>query len=162
MKLFGIIAFAFVVLFATACKREERVFQTASALRTKDPKTDYEQNAFMLAEGKRLFSAYNCNGCHSMGGGGMGPPLMDDKWLYGGKPEDVFATIVAGRPNGMPSFRDRVPDFQIWQLAAYVRSMSGQVSKDAAPSRDDHLQGKPPESEMDQAPIRHTPPAPTP
>ena len=123
-------------------------------------KNDYEVNAYALSEGKRLYSAYNCNGCHSMGGGGMGPALMDDKWLYGGQPEDVFATIVAGRPNGMPSFRDRVPDFQIWQLAAYVRSMSGQVSKDAAPSRDDHLQGKPPESETKQEPIRHTPPPP--
>ena len=146
MKRFGIITFMFVALFATACKREERVFQTASALRTKDPRTDYEQNAFMLSEGKRLFSAYNCNGCHSMGGGGMGPALMDEKWIYGGQPEQIFSTIVEGRPNGMPSFRDRVPDSQIWQLAAYVRSMSGQLRKDAAPTRDDHLQGRPPES----------------
>jgi cytochrome c oxidase cbb3-type subunit III len=146
MKRFGIITFAFVALFATACKREERVFQTASAIRTKDPRTDYEQNAFILSEGKRLFSAYNCNGCHSMGGGGMGPALMDEKWIYGGQPEQIFSTIVEGRPNGMPSFRDRVPDSQIWQLAAYVRSMSGQLRKDAAPTRDDHLQGRPPES----------------
>jgi cytochrome c oxidase cbb3-type subunit III len=76
----------------------------------------------------------------------MGPALMDEKWIYGGKPEEIFSTIVAGRPNGMPSFRDRVPDFQIWQLAAYVRSMGGQLRKDAAPTRDDHLQGRPPES----------------
>jgi cytochrome c oxidase cbb3-type subunit 3 len=168
------------LVFLPGCRREKRAFQEqppvvqkldskgvpdqrqALSAPVQNVKNDYEVNAYALSEGKRLYSAYNCNGCHSMGGGGMGPPLMDDKWLYGGKPEDVFATIVAGRPNGMPSFRDRVPDFQIWQLAAYVRSMSGQVSKDAAPARDDHLQGKPPESEMDQAPIKHTPPPPTP
>ena len=146
MKRFGIILFIFVALFATACKREERAFQPGSLSRLKDPKSDYEQNAWALSEGKRLFSAYNCNGCHSMGGGGMGPALMDEKWIYGGQPEQIFSTIVEGRPNGMPSFRDRVPDSQIWQLAAYVRSMSGQLRKDAAPARDDHLQGKPPES----------------
>lgn len=146
MKRFGIISFVLVALFSTACKREERVFQPASAFRVKDPKTDYEQNAYLVSEGKRLFSAYNCNGCHSMGGGGMGPALMDDKWIYGGKPEEIFSTIVSGRPNGMPSFRDRVPDSQIWQLAAYVRSMSGQLRKDVEPTRDDHLQGRPPES----------------
>ena len=30
-----------------------------------------------MGEGKRLFAAYNCNGCHAQGGGGIGPPLMD-------------------------------------------------------------------------------------
>ena len=152
------------VVFSSGCKRERREFQTpapvvqkidsktvmqlppGAALPVQNVKNDYEDNAYALSEGKRLFSAYNCNGCHSLGGGGMGPPLMDQKWIYGGKPEEIFSTIVAGRPNGMPSFRDRVLDFQIWQLAAYVRSMSGQVRKDAAPTRDDHMQGRPPES----------------
>ena len=32
-----------------------------------------------MGEGKRLFAAYNCNGCHAQGGGGIGPPLMDSK-----------------------------------------------------------------------------------
>ena len=146
MKRFGIFLFLCVALFATACKREERAFQPGSASRLKDPKTDYEQNAWELSEGKRLFAAYNCNGCHSAGGGGMGPALMDEKWLYGGQPQEIFTTIVEGRPNGMPSFRDRIPDSQVWQLAAYVRSMNGQLRKDAAPTRDDHLQGRPPES----------------
>jgi cytochrome c oxidase cbb3-type subunit 3 len=76
----------------------------------------------------------------------MGPPLMDARWIYGARPEQIFATIVEGRPNGMPSFRGKVPDYQVWQLAAYVRSMSGQVSKDVAPGRDDDMSGKPAES----------------
>jgi cytochrome c oxidase cbb3-type subunit 3 len=146
MKRVGIISFVLVALFATACKREERAFQAPSSLRVKDPSRDFEQNAYLLSEGKRLYAAYNCNGCHSMGGGGMGPALMDDKWIYGGKPEEIFTTINDGRPNGMPAFRDRVPDSQIWQLAAYIRSMNGQLRKDTAPTRDDHLQARPPES----------------
>jgi cytochrome c oxidase cbb3-type subunit 3 len=180
MKYVVLVSIAVLTIFSGACKREKRAFQeqppvvhtvtsdtvatlpAGASLSVHDVKNDYEENAYALSEGKRLFSAYNCNGCHSMGGGGMGPPLMDANWLYGGKPEEIFSTIVAGRPNGMPSFRGRVPDFQIWQLAAYVRSLSGQVSKSAAPSRDDHLQGKQSESDTEKAPIKNTPPPPAP
>jgi len=45
---------------------------------------------------------------------------MDDEWIYGFEPVNIFATIVEGRPNGMPSFRNRIPDYQVWQLVAYV------------------------------------------
>ena len=52
-----------------------------------------------------------------------------------------LATIVEGRPNGMPSFGGRIPDEQVWQLVAYVRSMSGQVreGRRAEPRRRDQL-----------------------
>ena len=50
----------------------------------------------------------------------------------------------------MPSFGGRIPDDQVWQLVAYVRSMSGQLRKDVAPSRSDALSGAPPENERDQ------------
>jgi cytochrome c oxidase cbb3-type subunit III len=112
-------------------------------------KNAYEENAFALAEGKRLFFWFNCYGCHGAGGGGMGPPLIDDKWFYGYEPEQIFASIVEGRPNGMPSFRDRIPEYQVWQLAAYVRSISGLVRKDAAPARSDHMETSPPENTKD-------------
>ena len=98
-----------------------------------------EDNAFAVAEGKRLYRWYNCNGCHAEGGGGSGPALMDDVWIYGSEPPAIVATILQGRPNGMPSFAGRVNEQQVWQLAAYVRSMSGQLRKDVAPSRGDTL-----------------------
>jgi cytochrome c oxidase cbb3-type subunit 3 len=120
---------------------------------------EYENNAFALSEGKRLFSQMNCVGCHAHGGGGMGPALMDSKWIYGHQPEQIFSTILEGRPNGMPSFRGKLPDYQIWQLAAYVRSLSGQTSKSAAPGRDDDMQSKEPENSKEkETPGRVTPP----
>jgi cytochrome c oxidase cbb3-type subunit III len=106
----------------------------------------YEVNARSLAEGKRLFTWYNCSGCHANGGGDKGPALMDDVWLYGNEPANIYAAIVEGRPNGMPSFGGHIPDEQVWQLVAYVRSMSGLVPQDAAPSRDDAIQSKPSEN----------------
>lgn len=106
------------------------------AVQTKNPA---EENAPALSEGKRLYEWYNCSGCHFHGGGGIGPPLMDNKWIYGSDPANVYETIVEGRPNGMPSFRGKIPDYQIWEIVGYVRSLSGQVRRDAAPARDDHM-----------------------
>lgn len=114
----------------------------------------YEENAYALAEGKRFYTAFNCVGCHARGGGDSGPPLMDDQWIYGAEPEQIFATIVEGRPNGMPSFGGRIPAYQIWQIAAYVRSMSGLVRKDAAPGRNDDMKTAPPEHSRPPAPPR--------
>jgi cytochrome c oxidase cbb3-type subunit 3 len=100
----------------------------------------YEENAFATSQGKRLYKQYNCSGCHGGGGGGgMGPALMDDKWIYGSSPANIYATIVQGRPNGMPSFGGHIPEDQLWQLVAYVRSMSGQLSSAVAPARSDNL-----------------------
>jgi len=106
----------------------------------------FQDNAFGINEGKRFFESYNCAGCHSHGGGGMGPALMDDRWIYGSRPENIFATIVEGRPNGMPSFRGKIADAQIWQLVAYIQSMSGQSSLDSLPGRSDHLSPGTPEN----------------
>lgn len=102
----------------------------------------YDENAWGIGEGKRLYQAYNCNGCHAQGGGGIGPALMDNKWIYGFDPEQIHSTIVQGRPNGMPAFGGRIPDQQIWQIVAYVQSLSGQTPQDANTSRDDDLAAK--------------------
>jgi cytochrome c oxidase cbb3-type subunit III len=116
----------------------------------------YRGNAYALAEGKRLFAFYNCTGCHSRGGGGMGPALMDDEWAYSAAPKEVYESIVAGRPGGMPAFKGKIPEYQVWQLVAYVRSMSGQDSKIAAPSRDDHMYTGKPENRREREHPRPT------
>ncbi len=113
---------------------------------------DFEVNAYHLSQGKRLFAWFNCNGCHANGGGGIGPPLIDDKWVYGGSIENIVHTIREGRPNGMPSFRGKIPDDQIWEVAAYVRSMSGNVPKDSAPSRNDSMHPRPSENRVPTSP----------
>jgi cytochrome c oxidase cbb3-type subunit III len=106
----------------------------------RDPRAGaYEQNSFEVSEGQRLYADFNCVGCHAHGGGDVGPPLMDAEWIYGGASEQIVATIDQGRPNGMPSFRDMLTDRQMWQLAAYVRSLSGQLPKDVPSSRSDTM-----------------------
>lgn len=110
-----------------------------------DPRAlEYEGNSTHLANGQRYFKWFNCAGCHFNGGGGIGPPLMDNKWRYGGQIEQIYASIAQGRPNGMPAFRDKIPEAQIWEIAAYVRSLSGNADKSASSSRADEMRSIPP------------------
>lgn len=79
--------------------------------------------AATIGEGKRLYQWYNCAGCHGLnGGGGMGPPFADADWIYGSAPENLFQSIVQGRPGGMPAF-GALADDHVWKLVAYVRTL---------------------------------------
>jgi cytochrome c oxidase cbb3-type subunit 3 len=150
----------FVAVGTSACHREDRHFsaptnsdlppdkvrmnslvagQQSEQFREQQ-RREYEESAYHISEGKRLFVWFNCTGCHASGGGDSGPPLMDDRWIYGGEIDQIYLTIVQGRPNGMPAFGGKIPSQQIWQLAAYVRSMSGHGPKAARSGRDDHMQ----------------------
>jgi len=106
----------------------------------------YDNNANAIAMGQALYMQMNCVGCHSHGGGGMGPPLMDDEWRYGGRIDQIATTIAEGRPNGMPAWRGKLTEDQIWDLAAYVRSLSGLPSKDAVSSRSEGMSGPTPQT----------------
>jgi cytochrome c oxidase cbb3-type subunit 3 len=106
----------------------------------------YDNNAPAISEGQQLFTQMNCVGCHSHGGGGMGPPLMDDEWRYGGRIDQVAASIAEGRPNGMPAWKTKLTSDQIWKLAAYVRSLSGLPSKDAVSSRTEGMSAGTPQT----------------
>jgi cytochrome c oxidase cbb3-type subunit 3 len=103
----------------------------------------YEHNAYAISEGQRLFDWYNCSGCHAHGGGGIGPPLIKQNWIYGDQPGNLFDTIMKGRPNGMPTWGGRIPEYQIWQLVTYVRSLNHEEPTSATPARSDNIEPKP-------------------
>lgn len=112
-----------------------------------DPRAKlYDNNAGAISTGQTLFMQMNCVGCHSHGGGGMGPPLMDDEWRYGGRIDQIAASIADGRPNGMPAWRTKLTADQIWDLASYVRSLSGLPSKDAVSSRSESMSSGTPQT----------------
>lgn len=144
-----------LALLLASCRREQRHVSDAPAAASApikmgelqpgpgapaaDEDTPYEANAPAIAEGERLFTAYNCVGCHAHGGGGMGPALMDGFWIYGNAPQNIHATILEGRPNGIPSFRGRIPDAEVWKLTAYVRSLGGLEPTAAVAARSDEM-----------------------
>lgn len=159
-------------LCITACEREQRRFSELaafSALAMAQPHSGlqpahtsedgelprnarvpsaglYDRNAYAIGEGKHLFIAFNCNGCHGQGGGGEGPSLMDNRYRYGSEPGNLFASVVEGRPNGMPSFRGKLTQQQAWQLVSFLRALGGMVALDAQTGRSDALSGHMPEA----------------
>lgn len=84
-----------------------------------------------LQDGRRLFDWYNCSGCHGgHGGGGMGPSLRDPVWLYGNRDDQIFNSISEGRSQGMPAWGTKIPEQQIWELVAYLKSMGTPTEPD--------------------------------
>jgi cytochrome c oxidase cbb3-type subunit 3 len=122
---------------------------TSISMPTKNAEGPYDGNGWAISEGKRLYTWFNCVGCHANGGGGMGPPLMDEKWIYGSDSESIHSSIVSGRPNGMPAFGGKLADQQVWQLVAYVRALGGIVRKDLRPGRNDDMAVRPSEQAME-------------
>lgn len=143
----------FTLALLAACQREDRS-ETADAraeganggaVVAAPAQAHYAKSAYHIGEGQRLYRWMNCAGCHGpAGGGGMGPSLMDAEWRYGSSMPAIVRTIDGGRPNGMPAFHDRLTGQQMWQLAAYVRSLSGLAPKDAVPSRGEEFSTKAP------------------
>lgn len=164
---------ALCLALSAGCQREARPFRDlpVASARVQKPmggelyagpqapptpeNSPYQRNAWGISEGQRLFENYNCSGCHAHGGGGMGPALMDDKWIYGSHPANIFETIVEGRPNGMPSFRNKIPDDDVWKIVAYIQSLSGQAPIASLPGRTDDLsQGTPPSQRPAGTPVQ--------
>jgi mono/diheme cytochrome c family protein len=141
---------AAVAVLGVACERQPRVTPPAGNLTERHQVTERragpppatppppaaerreQPDEETLAEGRILYNQYNCSGCHAAGGGAIGPALIDDEWIYGDGLDNIFYTIVEGRPQGMPAFRGRIPDGQIRTIAQFVQSLT--APPDAAPS----------------------------
>jgi cytochrome c oxidase cbb3-type subunit 3 len=169
------LALAVALLCASGCQREQRAFtvnpassapppttpvntvlgDTANATYRQQMQQTYEANAYQVSQGQELYSAFNCVGCHAHGGGDIGPALMDEKWIYGGEIDQIYLSIAQGRANGMPAFGGMIPSQQIWQIAAYVRSMGGHGPKSARANRQDHM-ATPVPAEASPAPVKST------
>jgi cytochrome c oxidase cbb3-type subunit 3 len=122
------------------------------------PKLD----AAAAARGMKAFNAFNCVGCHmGNGGGGMGPALSNKFFIYGSSPENIYLTIVQGRPNGMPAWGAVLPDGIVWDLVAYIKSLSaappsptwGTTVSVSAPAPDEQV---PAELQKSAQPWEHT------
>jgi mono/diheme cytochrome c family protein len=74
--------------------------------------------------GGKMFSAFNCDGCHGGGAvGAVGPSLADGRWRYGGNDDEIYHSIFYGRPRGMPAWGGTLPPEAIWRLVAYLKSI---------------------------------------
>jgi cytochrome c oxidase cbb3-type subunit 3 len=99
--------------------------------------------------GMKDFDSFNCSGCHmANGGGGMGPSLSDSIWIYRSSPANIYLDIVQGREAGMPAFGAMLPDRTVWELVAYIQS----ISKKPEPTFGTTISANPPMPDTEQVP----------
>ena len=75
----------------------------------------------------------NCFACHGPDGTGMAalgaPNLADKVWLYGGSEAKIVESIVNGRMNQMPAWKEFLGEGKVHVLAAYVLNLNGGAAK---------------------------------
>jgi cytochrome c oxidase cbb3-type subunit 3 len=96
-----------------------------------DMKNPLANDPDAVQRGMKDFASFNCSGCHAPNGGGaMGPSLSNDIWIYRSSPANIYLDIVQGRSAGMPAFGAMLPDRTVWELVAYVQSISKKPGPD--------------------------------
>jgi mono/diheme cytochrome c family protein len=105
-------------------------------------KTPYPDFASVADEGHKKFMAAGCNGCHGgTGGGGMGPPLTNQVWVYGKDSDTLFRLIALGsdelqkegyQRKGSENVVGPMPPMggivksndDLWKIIAWIRSVN--------------------------------------
>jgi hypothetical protein len=105
----------------------------------KNPNSDPKAVA---EEGHKTFMAAGCNGCHGgTGGGGMGPPLTNQVWVYGSDDDTLFRLVALGSDGlkaqgysrkGSENVVGPMPpqgtivksDDDLWKIIAWIRTIN--------------------------------------
>ena len=114
---------------AQAEARYGAIFEQYAALPIEQVATDPKA----LRIGERLFASY-CAVCHGSDAGGVRgfPNLRDNTWQWGGEPDRIRTSILAGRTAVMPGWRDALGgDAGVDETLAYVLSLSGRDADSA-------------------------------
>jgi mono/diheme cytochrome c family protein len=118
-------------------------------------KSAYPDFAKVADEGHQKFTAAGCNGCHGgTGGGGMGPPLTNQVWVYGKDDDTLFRLVALGSDELQKQGYSRIgtetvvgpmppmggvvkSNDDLWKIIAWIRSVNpsstGASSGSAAP-----------------------------
>jgi len=99
-----------------------------------------DTQADIVVQGEALFGSSSCSGCHGpAGGGGLGPPVTNDIWVYGGDDDTLFRLIALGSDGlqaqgysrkGHESIVAPMPPFgaalknsdDLWKILAFIRA----------------------------------------
>lgn len=86
----------------------------------------YATSVEAVIEGRKLYLKYGCAGCHGLGGGGgMGKPIIDEQWVFGGDDKTLFKLLRGEIPQQtMPNTIGKaMSDEEVWKTLVYVRSL---------------------------------------
>lgn len=81
------------------------------------------RNAIFVDAGRATFNT-TCASCHTEKlTGAIGPNLVDQLWIHGGRPSDVYGTVTSGVPvKGMPAWGPVLGARKVSEAVAYILS----------------------------------------
>lgn len=90
---------------------------------------DMSRNAVFVDVGKQAYVS-NCVPCHlaSLKGktenpGAIGPDLVNQAWIHGGTPKEIYKTVAGGVPaKGMPAWEPVLGQKKAAEIVAYILS----------------------------------------
>lgn len=142
--LFGVIGFSIVYWVvlddrrfeggthpALEAKLEEvATARLASSIDVTNDELFYEMatNESFVAAGKEAFEAH-CAACHGKDmEGGIGFNLVDDEWVHGSKPSEIYVSVSDGFPEkGMQAWETLLGQKRIAEVVAYVLSKNPEI-----------------------------------
>lgn len=113
---------------AVGCSEEARPLEPQYPLTAPSSDADpriafFEDNRFQVAQGGRYSLWYGCEQCHGLNAKGP-EDLSDNTWRHGGRFSEIYAFVAERHPAPEERLSQRVPPEQLWQLTAYVRSLT--------------------------------------
>lgn len=141
---FFFIVFGFVYIRIAPSTSEEYATELAAQLMNgggevnDDMLVALTRDSATVESGQQTFQT-NCVVCHgAQAQGDIGPNLTDDRWLHGGAPMSVFATVRDGvGARGMPQWGPVLGDRALKSVVAYVLTL-----------RNTNVSGRAPEGEV--------------
>jgi len=142
--LFGVIGFSIIYWVAIDDRRFEggehprlkaelQAVQTARLANSIDVTNDdlfYEMagNPSFIQAGQETFEAH-CAACHGKDmRGGIGFNLIDDEWVHGSKPSELYVSVSQGFPEkGMQAWETLLGQKRIAEVVAYVLSKNPEL-----------------------------------
>ncbi len=90
------------------------------------------QDPAVVAAGQKIFTA-NCVACHGENlQGGIGQNLVDNQFIHGGRPTEMYAVIQKGvLDKGMPVWGPVLGAARIADVAAFIISKNPNITKPA-------------------------------
>jgi len=94
---------------------------------------EMSENPGFVGAGQATFEA-NCVPCHGKDlHGGIGFNLVDDEWVHGGQPAEIYNTVFNGVPEkGMQAWGSLLGQKRIAEVVSYVLSKNNRATMEAA------------------------------
>ncbi len=111
--------------------KEEEIWSIVSYIRSMTQEIQGLKKKVMVSEGEKAYRE-NCGVCHGPDGqGAIGPSLVErKKWKYGATDAKLFESISKGRPGGMHGWRKYIGDEKIWDIVAFLKSLTKDGKED--------------------------------